>query len=64
MNEYELDLYKLSKIKNELLEERDHYMKEKMEIKAIEDSYKSEIMQLKDTNDHLDRKAKDLTRKV
>lgn len=37
LNEYENDLIKLSKIRNELLEERDQFMREKLEIKALDD---------------------------
>jgi hypothetical protein len=37
-------LLKLTKIKNELIEEREHFMRERLELKAVEESYRGELM--------------------
>jgi len=54
--EQESEIIRLTKIKNQLLDENDFSKKEKLEMKAVEESYRKEIKELKEITEKLDKR--------
>ena len=64
VEEQENEVVRLRKVKAELVQEREGFLRERLEHRRVEEQQREELLQVKYTNEQLDRKCLDLLRKL